>query len=359
MIDEKQEEILPESQSTNQSSEMITISWTRYRSEFDEISEIASGSFGTVYRARYKLDQIDYAIKKIWIPDLYGDLTPYIAEVRTFANLNHPNIVPYKTAWLEQSMDGDDEVHMEMDEECFGSIHNSEIFKIDADETNDFADSVSRKLVKMSVSTKGKHPYYHQSDEDKVLYEAANYLDSNNNICSSRSFEQGLQSRGILYIQMAFRPLTLRSWLDERNKYSDFNQFYKIFMKESISAHENVIESNCNINFKQTIAHGNVNVTLDECFGRNYNLVDVATDIFLKILNGLNYIHLHNIVHHDIKPSNIFIGCEKNGSLYVQLGDFGLACSTHAVHPAHGVPGTETYAAPEQQTEICHPKVFN
>lgn len=58
------------------------------------------------------------------------------------------------------------------------------------------------------------------------------------------------------------------------------------------------------------------------------------------------------IVHHDIKPSNIFIST--TGQLQIQLGDFGLACPLQKEH--HSAVGTHVYAAPEQLEGKCDPK---
>lgn len=75
------------------------------------------------------------------------------------------------------------------------------------------------------------------------------------------------------------------------------------------------------------------------------------------IFAGLEYIHSKGIVHHDIKPSNIFIQLE-NGALLVQLGDFGLACPLQSVRHSLAL-GTKLYAAPEQLAGKCDPKVRN
>ena len=75
---------------------------SRYATEFEEISFIAKGGFGAVFRAKNKLDGREYAVKKIMLkycdPDLFSKL---LREVTTLAGLSHPNVVSYKTAWLE------------------------------------------------------------------------------------------------------------------------------------------------------------------------------------------------------------------------------------------------------------------
>lgn len=71
-----------------------------------EMNFVAGGGFGRVYRARNKLDGIEYAIKKVTIKyRTINRILSHLAEVKTFASLNHNNIVPYKAAWLEPLFD--------------------------------------------------------------------------------------------------------------------------------------------------------------------------------------------------------------------------------------------------------------
>lgn len=102
---------------------------------------------------------------------------------------------------------------------------------------------------------------------------------------------------------------------------------------------------------------------------RNHSLVPVSetccVSMFRKIVSGVEYIHSQGIVHHDIKPSNIFVSEDLR---QVQVGDFGLACSllnhTEQVsvsfvpssHNHRGEIGTKQYAAPEQLNGKCTPK---
>lgn len=75
---------------------------SRYYREFQEISFIANGAFGNVYKAQHRLDGIDYAIKKIGVTSNHArSVKQYLNEVKTLAKLNHTNIVSYKAAWIE------------------------------------------------------------------------------------------------------------------------------------------------------------------------------------------------------------------------------------------------------------------
>lgn len=74
----------------------------RYHEQFHEISFIARGGFGEVYKARHRLDGTEYAIKKIVMPaNRIEIINQQLNEVRALAKLNHTNIVSYKAAWIE------------------------------------------------------------------------------------------------------------------------------------------------------------------------------------------------------------------------------------------------------------------
>ena len=45
------------------------------------------------------------------------------------------------------------------------------------------------------------------------------------------------------------------------------------------------------------------------------------SSIFFQLLCGINYCHIHQIMHRDLKPQNILIDKKKN----VKIADFGLA----------------------------------
>ena len=74
---------------------------SRYKIDFTELEFIASGGFGVVYKARNKLDGNVYAIKKIVVGS--HSANKIIREVQLLSRLHHPNVVAYKSAWLELS----------------------------------------------------------------------------------------------------------------------------------------------------------------------------------------------------------------------------------------------------------------
>lgn len=83
----------------------LTAEWSRYKREFQELEFIARGGFGGVFKALHRLDGIEYAVKKIIVrTDKVSRIMKHLEEVKTIAKLTHPNIVPYKQAWIETNL---------------------------------------------------------------------------------------------------------------------------------------------------------------------------------------------------------------------------------------------------------------
>ena len=74
--------------------------------------------------------------------------------------------------------------------------------------------------------------------------------------------------------------------------------------------------------------------------------LSVCIDIGLTLCDALTYVHEHNVVHCDIKPSNVLI--DRFGT--VTLIDFGIAQFPSRRHPQDQTSGTVAYMAPEQAT---------
>ena len=88
-----------------------------------KISILGSGDFGSVYKARNKLDGIEYAIKKIYFKKNSTDSPTRVIiyriylrnlmsikfyvlnEIKLLSSLYHPNIVNYHNCWIEHALE--------------------------------------------------------------------------------------------------------------------------------------------------------------------------------------------------------------------------------------------------------------
>lgn len=70
---------------------------------------------------------------------------------------------------------------------------------------------------------------------------------------------------------------------------------------------------------------------------------NVAREMFLQIMNGLNYLHNKNIVHRDLKCENILVGSDQT----LKLADFGFAREFSDSDFSETFCGSPAYAAPE------------
>lgn len=291
---------------------------SQYKRDFEEIKQIGGGAFGKVFQVKHKLDGTEYAVKKIPIySEGLDSIKNYLSEVQTFASMNHPNIVQYKAAWLE--IGTSQEVPS-----LPKTPWNKSNLTIPRKESNPFVFHESISFTNMADS---------DTNFEIVFEDSNNSGTESSKNCSKHDIKSSEVANAVvvqepftskprlcwvtLYIQMSLCHSTLHQWLRRRTK--------------SLNT-ENSLTSNVAQVYK----------------------TKAIKEILIQILKGLAYIHSRGVVHHDIKPSNIFITAE-GGSFLVQLGDFGLACPLQ--RGRHSLArGTPLYAAPEQLAGRCNPK---
>jgi serine/threonine protein kinase len=72
--------------------------------------------------------------------------------------------------------------------------------------------------------------------------------------------------------------------------------------------------------------------------------LEQATELLIQAAGALQAAHDANVVHRDVKPENLLVGCDGKA----KLGDFGMALHTAKAHPLNvGRAGTPYYTAPE------------
>jgi serine/threonine protein kinase len=99
--------------------------------------------------------------------------------------------------------------------------------------------------------------------------------------------------------------------------------------------------------------HGNLYKYLQNIGGRMEE--DHAVDVIRQLLHALSFLHSQNIVHRDIKLSNILISHVSDDVLHIKLCDLGFA--TRICHPDEEhftLCGTPHYLSPEVVEQQRH-----
>ena len=110
-------------------------------------------------------------------------------------------------------------------------------------------------------------------------------------------------------------------------------------------------------------SHLSIKIVMEYCEGSNlddiiyngevkqrYNLVDEEKQkVSLKIAKGLDYLHMHNMHHQDLKPANIIL---KHFTLITKICDLGFSrskalCANLRTTVGNNTHGTSFYQAPE------------
>lgn len=333
------------------------LEWSRYHKEFEELFFIAGGGFGNVFKARHRLDGVEYAIKKVNIKSSdVNSIMTHLAEVKTIANLNHPNIVNYKAAWLEPMIESKikkkRKFNMDTNDDNF-SMSTNQVSSVYRNVMKSFKTYNSKELLNkqnhsdFDISFQNSSGLENDISSDEINSENEDDESSSehNVVCkllSEKEYEDCSRVNlkwATLYIQMTYCQQTLKQWLDERNnhiilsrKTSDDLTLHHSDLTDSNGLESALSDSNCPHSFS----------------------LRVLMDMFTHLVRGLHYIHSKGVIHHDVKPSNVFVGLNGN-ELLVQLGDFGLACPLQQSHSGLAL-GTHLYAAPEQLDGQCNPK---
>ncbi|KAL9548263.1 hypothetical protein PS6_006701 [Mucor atramentarius] len=326
----------------------LSIQQSRYNNDFVQVGMLGRGGFASAWRARNKLDDIEYAIKKIRLLDQEEDdgYDKIFREIKNLARLEHHNVVRYYSSWLEYAASIDENQGEDDEEEDLSWLSssspnngfeyddddddNSSIFNgqdptfelSEEDSLNNNQPTTAEEMSFISFGTSDNEP----SEPDNLQLCASSSNSTIRKSCHRGSSARQTQEKGgfILFIQMQLCPSTLHEYLKFRNQ------------------------------------------NPSEYFDDQQNI-----DLFSQILQGCAYIHQQGLIHRDLKPSNIFLSrpatvpehrnrrraaggsstslndaaldckcCSE--ALIPKIGDFGLAASVlHAEDEANEVMDDE------------------
>ncbi|KAG2024094.1 STE/STE20/YSK protein kinase [Coprinopsis cinerea AmutBmut pab1-1] len=287
---------------------------SRWKDDWEELELLGKGAFGSVVKARNKVDNRVYAVKKVRLKAVQKD-DKIMREVNALSRLNHRFIVRYYTTWIETTEAPSTTVSDDSSAES-SMITSSEVTSIPDDDSerhlpinggfdlgdlDDLDDELGSQSSFPSIHFEGsKSPANSDSSGDDSLFDSMSPTNKN------LTFPSNFGPSRTLYIQMEFvERQTLRERVDE-----------------GISEEE-------------------------------------GWRLFHQIVDALVHMANLGIIHRDIKLTNIFIDAKGD----CKVGDFGLATSSLAAVDPSDVQhkpvtydpemtlevGTRLYIAPEVQ----------
>lgn len=346
---------------------------SRWASEWEPIEKLGKGGFGTVFKARHRVDGYLYAVKELKCRSM-RDTEDIWGEVRMLAQLNHPAIVRYFLAWSEEDQEfTDTDTSMShTDPRSFApptDSHAPRSSLFAAPSTgHDFMDPSLAQLSDIeaadedqeedssSISSRSGGLFGYQSapsDSDAEESQALVFEDEDDSAEPSDPF--GLQvANNDIDDQPDFFG---RSDENDRRQITNVPSRPQTFVlakgtPSALRRPPQYYNKSSTLYIQMELCE--TGTLFDLIRGGLPDRVDEAWRIFRLVLDGLDYIHERGIVHRDLKPMNIFIDSQR----MPKIGDFGLASAsqantdghkiaTHVAGPMSRGVGTVFYIAPE------------
>ncbi|XP_017774007.1 PREDICTED: eukaryotic translation initiation factor 2-alpha kinase-like isoform X2 [Nicrophorus vespilloides] len=277
---------------------------SRFLEEFEIVNCLGRGGFGVVFQVKQKIDEYNYAIKRIALPRKKDSNDRVLREVKALAKLDHSNIVRYSTSWMENPPPNWNEF---VDKKWVSEMFPSSMSEM-SKSTTTCTDRLKHNAVYIPSSESDSDIVFENSQEktedntQDLSVEKSEMSEETELSCSDQSNSQIKSNISFLYIQMQLcQKNSLREWLLENTK-------------------REVVQT---------------------------------TSIYNQILNAVEYVHKQKLIHRDLKPSNIFFAQDDT----IKVGDFGLVtsmknvdndfCKSGNTDYTKGA-GTYFYMSPEQ-----------
>jgi translation initiation factor 2-alpha kinase 1 len=297
-----------------------------------ELELVGRGGYGSVYRARNRIDGQEYAIKKVKLKGTTDDVMngfrsdandKLIREVKTFARIsNHPNVVRYHAAWAEPVID--DEIQSEEEPDLQTVFETPLITK---KRSASFRPFKKTSLDPFDVSRESSFPGSQVDGTPSLAISTSFHSDSTHVDFIDTSTTSNMSP--IMPAQIAEQQLLMQKPSSQKH---DRHRSLRSFGHHDVSGGQPVAQSAPNAyqhpfnaalkskrDGRKTVAKKNkvsaiLYIQMQLCpyndlrrwlIARNENgRVDIEENvsIFRQIVQGLDHIHRKGFVHRDLKP---------------------------------------------------------
>lgn len=164
----------------------------------------------------------------------------------------------------------------------------------------------------------------------------------------------GMGAVYLVYDRQERQDVALKSFPPKARRPEDLLHFQDEFRTLSRLRHPNIARV---FDFGVIEASGDVFFTTEVIEGRDLLAATEGlpegdlVELIVGVCRGLAYIHSREIIHYDVKPTNVLVTRDEAGVLQAKLIDFGLA--SQRVDDALGViKGTVSFLAPEVARQV-------
>ncbi|XP_018578917.1 eukaryotic translation initiation factor 2-alpha kinase [Anoplophora glabripennis] len=347
-----------------------------YLNDFETIRCIGKGGFGLVFEVKKKIDECSYAIKRITLPNDQKARNRVMREVKALAKLDHKNIVRYFNSWVEHPPLGWQQEH---DKKWLNSLCDSSSMFSEENTTTVATPNHTYKAkrsksasVSIDIPIKSFEENPVNFDEDHDNDSDDSYIVFENNTQNHENFNSAHVTFKEDYCKSVSNEATISSGIETTHNLSPVigHMKKKIDWKRPGRRHHSwdlTTENNAITKKYNKIPPVYLYIQMQLCQKeslkewlntnqeRDYNTV---LNIFLQILDAVEYVHLSGLIHRDLKPSNIFFALDGQ----IKVGDFGLvkdmddAFDLEMIKKGHSPAyrghtdkvGTQLYMSPEQ-----------
>lgn len=243
---------------TKENSKLMKIDTTfinegRIGKDFEEFSKIGEGGFGSVFKAKHKIDGSLYALKVIKLDvGISQSLREHkvIKEVKTMVKLNHKNVVRYYTCWFQLNVDEIKNLRKENESDEYDNTMNSN--KNTLTNNSNFS---RNKIIYNTIFSKKKNPFKYSigNQNSESIYKHKN------------SKLGDIKNKG--FNDYKYTLSESRVYLSEQSDYSRSLYISKSLNKYS-NTEVNYISVNNKSNKKMNNKNTNINITKSICLNQ-------------------------------------------------------------------------------------------